>query len=152
MALAGGRGYGIAGGSPVADSTIREETAPAVRARWFWLASGWTLVGLVIYLSLAPIGIDTGVVHGDKLSHVAAYTVLMVWFASLYATVRGRLGFAAGFIAMGVALEIVQGWIGYRQFEVADMLADAAGVAAGWALAPPRLPNFLLGIERRLWP
>jgi hypothetical protein len=51
-------------------------------------------------------------------------------------------------VALGIALEFVQGWTDYRTFEVADMVADALGVAVGWALAPPRLPNFLQLIEK----
>lgn len=128
---------------------MHQEQAAGVRVRWLWLAAGWTLVGLVVVLSLAPIRVDAGVEYGDKLHHLAAYCILMIWFASLYATLRGRLRFAIGFVAMGIALEFMQGWIGYRDFEVADMLANSAGVAAGWVLAPPRLPNFLLVFERR---
>ena len=37
-----------------------------------------------------------------------------------------------GLIAMGVAVEILQGWSGYRYFEYADMLANSSGVLAAW--------------------
>lgn len=118
------------------------------RARQLWLFLGWTLVFSVVYLSVAPVSIETGVEQGDKLSHAFAYGALMVWFANLYDALARRRMFAAGFVAMGITLEFVQGWTGYRTFEVADMVADAAGVAAGWALAPPRMPNVLRGIEK----
>ena len=117
-------------------------------ARRLWLFIGWALVLSVVYLSLAPVAIDTGVQQGDKLLHVSAYGPLMLWFANLYETLARRRMLAAALVAMGVALEFIQGWTGYRTFEVADMLADAVGVAAGWALAPPRLPNFLRAIEK----
>ena len=39
------------------------------------------------------------------------------------------------FIAMGIALEFVQGSLGYRSFEVADMLVNATGVLLSWGLA-----------------
>ena len=58
--------------------------------------------------------------------------------------------FAIGFIALGIALEFVQRWTGYRSFEVADMAADAAGVAVGWLIAPPRIPNYLQGMGKLL--
>jgi len=35
-------------------------------------------------------------------------------------------------------------------FEVADMAADAAGVAVGWLVAPPRIPNYLQGMGKLL--
>jgi hypothetical protein len=37
---------------------------------------------------------------------------------------------------------------GLRQFEWIDFVANTAGVLLGWVLAPPRLPNVLLGIEQ----
>jgi VanZ family protein len=52
-------------------------------------------------------------------------------------------------VALGIALEYAQRATGYRSFEVADMAADALGVAVGW-LAAPRLPNFLSWAEKRL--
>ena len=119
-----------------------------LRARQLWLLIGWTLVFCVVYLSVAPVSIETGVEQGDKLVHAFAYGVLMVWFANLYERLAWRRAFAVAFVAMGVALEFVQGWTGYRIFDVADAVANASGVAAGWVLAPPRLPNFLRGIER----
>jgi glycopeptide antibiotics resistance protein len=67
--------------------------------------------------------------------------MLMYWFAQLYAK---RLFYALGFIAMGVALEFIQGMTPYRTFEYFDMVANAAGVLLGWALAnttPKILPR-----------
>ena len=36
---------------------------------------------------------------------------------------------------MGVGLEFVQGALGHRSFELADMAANALGVLAGWGAA-----------------
>lgn len=89
----------------------------------------------IIWLSVTPQVIDSGVEQGDKLGHLLAYGALMLWFCVLYRPRRVRTLYAAGFIAMGIALEFVQGWLGYRSFEIADMLANTAGVALGWGLA-----------------
>jgi VanZ family protein len=118
--------------------------------RPLWLVLGWMLVLLVIYLSLTPAPITLPIREGDKLSHAFAYFVLMSWFANLYPGLSVRARFAAGFIALAVVLEFVQLWTGYRSFEVDDMTAGALGVAAGWATAPPRLPNYL-ALAERLW-
>ena len=118
------------------------------RARPLWLIVGWLLILLVIFLSLAPVTIELPVGQGDKLNHAVAYATLMLWFANIYELPVRRGMLAIGFVGLGIALEFVQGWTGYRTFEVADMAADAFGVAAGWALAPPRLPNFLRAIEK----
>lgn len=87
------------------------------------------MVAAVVWGSLAPAPPSAG---NDKIGHFAVYGVLMFWFAQLYAR---RMFYAAGFIAMGVALEFVQGWLGYRSFELYDMLANAAGVLLGWGAA-----------------
>ena len=119
-----------------------------MKRRRLWSSLGWIQVLLVIYLSLMP-GIEAlPVEQGDKISHVLAYGVLMSWFANLYGELHERWLLAAGFIAMGIALEFVQRWTGFRTFEVADMMAGALGVAVGWVAAPPRLPNYLALLER----
>ena len=66
----------------------------------------------------------------------------MFWFAFLYRRTPTRLWYALGFIAMGVAIEFIQPYTG-RDFEIADMLADALGVALGWCAA-------LVGVRSRI--
>ena len=96
------------------------------------VAAGWAWAAAIVWLSLTPSlpTLDAG--HGDKLGHFTAYALLMFWFAQLYAR---RLWYAIGFIAMGVALEFLQGQTGYRHYDLVDALANALGVAAGWGLA-----------------
>ena len=121
---------------------------PTLGSRRLWLSGGWTLVLLVIFLSLTPAPIQLPVDQGDKFGHIFAYAVLMSWFASIYATSAQRAMFAIGFIVLGISLEFLQRWTGYRSFDVADMVADAIGVAAGWMLSPPRTPHYLRLIEK----
>lgn len=105
-------------------------------SRFFSVAFGWALVAAIIWLSVAPIEPPpTGIPESDKLGHLLAYGTLMFWFCVLYRPLRVRAFHAAGFIVMGIALEFVQGWLGYRSFEVADMAANAAGVGLGLGIA-----------------
>jgi hypothetical protein len=71
----------------------------------------------------------------------------MFWFIQIYDRGRIRLGLAAGFIALGIVLELLQGATGYRTFDLRDMAANIAGVALGWMSGPPRTRNLLLRIE-----
>ena len=106
------------------------------------LAIGWTLIGIILWLSLTPQPPQVDFEHSDKVGHFLAYGGLMFWFCQLYRARRTRLAYALAFIAMGVAIEFVQGWSGYRSFEVNDMIADGVGVLLGWAVAlalPPLL-------------
>ena len=113
-----------------------------MKLRALWLAIGWGLVATIVWLSVTPRPPDIGIEHGDKLGHFAAYGAVMFWFCQLYPRLAARAAYAAGFIAMGVALEFVQRSLGYRTFEVLDMVADAVGVGLGLVvalLAPPLL-------------
>ena len=111
--------------------------------RRVWWVIGWFGVALAIYLSLmhAPPGLD--IEQGDKLQHMAAYGMLMLWFAQLSDELRRRRRTALALVALGIAIEYVQLATDYRDFSYGDMVADALGVALGWSLAPPRLPNLL---------
>jgi VanZ family protein len=109
-----------------------------------WLALGWVMVGAVVWLSLTPSPPKVDFEQSDKLGHLLSYGALMFWFSQLYTGRKTRTLYAAGFAAMGVALEFVQGQLGYRTYEVFDMCANALGVLLGWAAAailPQVLPR-----------
>ena len=105
----------------------------SLHLRSLWIAIGYALVALIIFLSLTPRPPTLDIEQGDKLGHLLAYGTLMFWFCQLYATRRSRIAHALAFAAMGVALEFAQRATGYRSFEYLDMLANATGVALGWA-------------------
>ena len=113
-----------------------------------WIAVAWSLVGLIVYLSLASMSISVPGAHADKYGHVLAYGVVMFWFLQIYECTPSRVTIAGGLITLGIALEFAQAWTGYRTFDYADMGADALGVAIGWLAAPPRTPHVLERVEK----
>lgn len=128
---------------------------PSHRLRKLWLSIGWALVVLVTYLSLGsgPLPIDTiarderTLVYG--ISHVLAYGTLMWWFLQLY-PVSHRPIIALGLIAMGIVLEVLQGFTPDRDAEYLDVVANTAGVILGWSLGKTRLSRTLERIERQV--
>ena len=96
------------------------------------LAIGWGGAAAIVWLSLTPAPPKLDFEHGDKLGHFLAYGVLMFWFCLLYLKTGTRILYAAGFIAMGIGLEFIQGWLVYRTYDPLDMLANTIGVALGW--------------------
>jgi len=127
------------------------QTIPPMRFRRLWQTVGVLLIGFVIHMSLTPEPIAIPLDGGDKYGHVLAYATLMFWFAQLHDDSRARIGWAVTFIAMGIGIEFLQRLTGYRTFEIADMVASALGVFAGWVAAPPRSPHLLRCIEAH-WP
>jgi VanZ family protein len=98
------------------------------------LALGWAWVAAILYLSLTPAPPRIDLEGGDKLGHLFSYAALAYWFGQFYFG-RTRLFYAVGFVAMGIAIEFAQRATGYRSFEIADMVANTLGVAAGWTAA-----------------
>ena len=114
-----------------------------------WLTSAWVLVGVVIYLSLARLEFDVLPPQGgDKVGHVLAYATLAFWFMQVYIVSGTRMRIAMALVALGIVLEILQGFTGYRTYDYADMAANTIGVALGWIASPPRTPGVLSRIER----
>ena len=114
-----------------------------------WSGLGWLLVIGVVVGSLLPGKVVSGVLLHDKLEPGFAYALLMVWFAGfyrpgLYAPIGGVL------IALGLALEVVQGFTRTRTFDWHDLLADSVGVLVGAALAWWFLGGWCQRVEQRL--
>ena len=126
------------------------EKLQALRWTPLWQSTAWLLVAMVVYLSLAADLPEIPGEGSDKYGHLIAYGVMMFWFAQIYGTLRTRIVIALGLVLLGVTLEFIQGHIGYRTFDYADMLSNAVGVILGWIAAPPRTPNVLSSIERRV--
>ena len=101
-----------------------------------WLSVGLGLVLCICFLSVisVPAEVKKFLLH-DKLLHVAAYGLLMGWFAQIFRRDRSRIFLAIGFVLMGVAIEYVQGQVPTRRFEVLDMIANTSGIMLAWALA-----------------
>jgi len=107
------------------------------------------MVAGVIVLSLIPVEVELGE-DSDKVAHFLAYGSLSLWFGMIFAGGGRQLGIAVAFVALGVALEFLQGLTGYRTFSIADMVANTIGAALGWGLAQTPLKNGLAWIERRI--
>ncbi|BBI98897.1 hypothetical protein FGKAn22_05900 [Ferrigenium kumadai] len=115
-----------------------------------WLALGWLWVAALVYVSLTPNPPDAvRFLNADKLEHALAYCLLMLWFSQVYVRRTQRLFTAALMIAMGIAMEFLQGMTGFRSFQYADMVANSIGVLLGWAWARTSLGRIGRALETR---
>jgi VanZ family protein len=107
----------------------------ALRYPRLWLVLGWLFVVAAVVVCLLPAGTPMIGVMNDKVEHALGYMALTLWFGSIYPRAK-YWRVALGFLAMGVVIELVQGWMQWgRQCELADVYADAAGIAIGLLLA-----------------
>jgi VanZ family protein len=105
--------------------------------RAVWLAAILVvIVGSLLPRTSRPIEFLDSLPISDKLEHFGAYALL-----AFLPTIHERKGFiiAAGIgaAALGVGLEFGQRALGWRDFEIGDMVADAVGVCIGIAAAIP---------------
>lgn len=118
--------------------------------KYLWLAIGYAMIGYVIYESLTPDPVDFGMDISDKVYHATGYFGMMAWFCQIYASTKSRIGWGVYFIAMGIALEFLQGMGGVRDFEVNDMYADAIGVILAYLLSLTQFSGLLQYFDNRL--
>ena len=108
--------------------------------RGLWV-SFWAAALGVAVLSLMPIAYLPPQVFSlwDKAQHALAFTALALLGLLAYPRQPWRMVLAL--LAFGGAIELAQAATGWRYGEWSDWLADAVGLAAGWALAwhPRRL-------------
>lgn len=116
-----------------------------------WLCVGWAMVLLVIYFSLTANPPQVPKFQfSDKLEHLLAYFILMGWFGQLYPALSQQIISALSFVLMGILLEFIQGWSGYRMFDLLDMMANASGVLLGWWLTRRWCAGWLQQFDRLL--
>jgi VanZ family protein len=108
--------------------------------RWLrvlWLAAVIAvIVGSLLPGSSYPMQALGELNVSDKILHFAAYAVL-AFLPALHERWPALSAALLGAVALGVLLEFLQRLSPGRNFEVADMVADAAGVVCGMLLALP---------------
>jgi VanZ family protein len=113
-----------------------------------WLTLGWLLVAVIIFLSLypkppQPLEFE----QSDKLTHIIAYLILMLWFTNIYPQRSSQFRISIGFFVMGVCLELLQGMSEYRTFSYPDMVANGIGILLAMYLAKTRFSTYLLRLD-----
>lgn len=97
-----------------------------------WLGMACMLAVAIVCLSLSRTIVSLPGDVGGGLGHMIAYAALMFMLARTSANTRSRVILAVALIAMGVFIEFLQARTGYRNYEYADMAANAVGIAVGW--------------------
>lgn len=106
------------------------------RSRGVWRLLLATGLATASWLAFSPVDAPEGIEHLDKVRHLMAFASLALAASfSWSATRRSTVFIAAGLMAYGLFIELVQTQLPTRSGSGADWLADAVGVAAGMLLA-----------------
>lgn len=126
------------------------KASPDLKFRFIWLAIGYSMVSLVVYMSLTsvPFDMNMSISFMDKVYHAFAYFVLMAWFAQIYHDKFQRNMIALVFVVMGITLEYLQSLDPARFSEFGDMVANTFGVTLGLCLSLTGAKNYLVKVER----
>lgn len=105
-----------------------------------------TALGLSFWVALST-PVQTGIEHGDKWLHFAAYFGLGL--LGLLAWPRHTLAVCVVLLSHGALVEIAQSMTSHRMGDLWDWLADSLGVLAAWTvyrrLIFPLLPAAVSG-------
>jgi len=123
----------------------------SLRYRYLWLFGGLCLVGVVLYTTLMPASKLPVLLVNDKAAHGIAFMAMMIWFCGVF-KMRFSPLLAIALVCLGILIELVQQQLTYRSAELADSLADFAGIGLGWALAAAGLQHWAAVLESLLVP
>ena len=125
-----------------------------LRYRVRWQVAGILLLLLALSASMLPeIPFWPDNMHSpfklsDKVLHIVAFALLALWFSGQFSS-RSFVWLAAGLLAFGGLVEILQGMTTYRSAEWLDLTADAGGIAIGLAIALAGAGGWSLRFEQR---
>ena len=120
-----------------------------LRHAHIWATLGGVLLAVILVLALLPDPGQLPLSYNDKVAHALAFMALMIWFSGVVELRRLPM-LALCLAAYGVLIELLQGLTPYRAVEVADVVADCAGIGIGWVLANAGLHQWAGRIEALL--
>lgn len=116
-----------------------------------WLGLWIVAIVVLIVICLVPLdSLPPLPANSDKLEHLFGYFVLSATAVQLFGSRRALLLSAVGLIALGIGIEIAQGYTAYRSSDLADALANTLGVLLGMATAVTPWRDLLLRMEKRV--
>lgn len=105
---------------------------PLFRNRMLLLLGGWLAeLAVATYYCLMPATRLSVVPGSDKLWHWGGHLLLALPIPFLFGGRQRVWAAGAALVAYGIALEFAQEFVPGRSFEVADMVANSAGVLSG---------------------
>ncbi|MGO1233760.1 MAG: VanZ family protein [Marinobacter sp.] len=109
---------------------IRHTIVILLRKRWLWQSALTVSIIGILYIATADNRYPIPLSGNDKISHLIAFIELTVLARLSWPRLRA-IWYLPALLGFGLALEATQANLPYRVFSLADVLANAAGIAIG---------------------
>ncbi|MDX1598872.1 MAG: VanZ family protein [Marinobacter sp.] len=99
--------------------------------RPLWQLALFISVIAILYLATTSTPYPMPSSPNDKVNHLIAFTELAILARLGWPRISAIWLVAPALVLFGLAIEVIQSQLPYREFSLADLAADAAGVAIG---------------------
>jgi VanZ family protein len=116
-------------------ATTNKWLAHLLRLRPLWRFALLASVAAILFLATTSGPLPIPSAPSDKVNHLIAFMELTLLVRLGWPQLK-PLYFVPLLLGFGMLIEIVQATLPYRDFSLADVAADAAGIAAGMLIWP----------------
>ncbi len=118
----------LPGTSPMA--TLKHRLTSLLNYRALWRVAFVISVLAIGFLATTDDPYPVPSSSSDKVNHLIAFLELTILTRLSWPGLRA-IWFAPALLGFGLGIEIIQAHLPYREFSLADLAADAAGIAIG---------------------
>jgi len=116
-------------------ATTKQRLAQLLRLRPLWRFTLLASIAAIMFLAITAGPLPVPSAPSDKVNHLIAFLELTLLMRLGWPQLK-PLYFIPLLLSFGLLIEIVQSSLPYRDFSLADVAADAAGIAAGIVIWP----------------
>ncbi|MBU2953190.1 VanZ family protein [Marinobacter sp. F3R08] len=110
--------------------TLKQQLTSLLNYRPFWRAAFVLSVLAIGFLATTSTAYPISSSSSDKLNHLIAFLELTILTRLAWPELRA-IWFAPVLLGFGLGIELIQSNLPYREFSLADLAANAAGVTIG---------------------
>jgi VanZ family protein len=116
-------------------ATTKQRLAQLLRLCALWQFALLASIAVILFLATTAGPLPVPSAPSDKVNHLIAFLELTLLVRLGWPQLK-PLYFVPLLLGFGMLIEIVQATLPYRDFSMADVAADAAGIAVGMLIWP----------------
>ncbi|PHQ25534.1 teicoplanin resistance protein VanZ [Marinobacter guineae] len=119
--------------------TLKQQLTSLLNYRALWRVAFVISVLAIGFLATTNNPYPVPSSSNDKVNHLVAFVELTILTRLAWPDLRA-IWYAPALLAFGLGIEVIQANLPYREFSLADLVADGAGIAIG-LLPWPGIPK-----------